>query len=75
MFSISRSGSGQVQRVYTWRAGIQSVHAYVVQNGVEQDGDSCLICLIRLWSDQDVQNKYLELCCCNNRLVTDLPIV
>ena len=49
MFSISRSGSGQVQRVYTWRAGVRSVHAYVVQNGMEQDGDSCLICLIRLW--------------------------
>ena len=46
MFSISRSGSGQVQRVYTWRAGIRSVHAYVVQNGMEPDGDSCLICVI-----------------------------
>ena len=45
MFSISRSGSGQVQRVYTWCAGIRFVHAYVVQNGVEQDGDSVLFAL------------------------------
>ena len=44
MFSISRSGSGQVQRVYTWRAGIR-LHAYVVQNGMEQDGDSVLFVL------------------------------